>query len=185
MPDLTSCLAVDLFVSSCTESCFLQWAGAAALSWCHQPAEVPARAARSLALHLGRGRLGEKQELVRSLGEHEDRAGGPRPWLGTESGLWGWVLPWAGCPLTYAPAAAPAGPRGSPEGPRIAPWPPRPPPASRARSTATALFLPCPQGMVRLSHWEHCCVSVLFKESPRIKAFNMSVLGSLHFRSPF
>ena len=78
-----------------------------------------------------------------------------------------------------------SGPRGSPEGPRTAPWPPCPPPASRVRSTATALFLPCPHGVVCLSHWEHRGVSVLSKESPRVKGLQCERAGESSFPKPF
>jgi len=113
LPDLTSCPAVDLLVSSCTESCLRSGLGPHRVFLALLEQLCPGVTsllrcqlgpARSPALQLGQWPPGEKQALARGLR-------GQRRWAsslaGTESGLWGWVLPWAGCPLTCVPAAAP------------------------------------------------------------------------------
>ena len=115
LPDLTSCPAVDLLVSSCTESCLRSGLGPHRVFLALLEQLCPGITsllrcrlgpACSPALQLGRWPPGEKQALARGLRECEGSADGPRPWLG-QSGIWGWVLPWAGCPVTCAPAVAP------------------------------------------------------------------------------
>ena len=157
LPDLTSCPAVDLLVSSCTESCLRSGLGPHRVFLALLEQLCPGVTsllrcqlgpARSPALQLGQWPPGEKQALARGLR-------GQRRWASSLAGDRVRALG-VGSALGRVPAhLCPQRPPGQPRGAQDYSVATLSTPGSGAGSTATALFLPCPHGAVCLSQWEH------------------------------